>query len=203
MAHGVVTFRVIHRRREMYIGNARLCVCLSVRGRMPTLLDGPGCNLGNGRGPLVVHCWADLQSVHEFHCYDDSAVRICSRCTWQHSGEREMSASTCLWLWLRTFIFVVYKPLQVGFPPYKLQRHHIGSWHVNWQHSSYILALVGHILLLLLAAAARKSAKLKIVAHMAMKLRLQACSQVLNHVWWLLAVAVDLLLADSASRRLR
>ena len=33
-------------RREMYRGHARLCVCLSVRGRMPTLLHGPGCNLG-------------------------------------------------------------------------------------------------------------------------------------------------------------
>jgi len=27
-----------------------MCVCPSVRGRMPTLLHGPGCNLGNGRG---------------------------------------------------------------------------------------------------------------------------------------------------------
>jgi len=36
------------RRREMYCSHARLCVsvCLSVRGRMPTLLHGPGCNLG-------------------------------------------------------------------------------------------------------------------------------------------------------------
>jgi len=40
------------RRREMYCDHARLCVCvclsvcLSVRGRMPTLLHGPGCNLG-------------------------------------------------------------------------------------------------------------------------------------------------------------
>jgi len=31
-------------------------VCVSVRGLMPTLLRGPGCNLGSGRGcPLVVH----------------------------------------------------------------------------------------------------------------------------------------------------
>jgi len=36
----LVTFRVGRRRREMYCGHARLCVCvcLSVRGRMPTLL---------------------------------------------------------------------------------------------------------------------------------------------------------------------
>jgi len=48
---GVITFRVSRRRREMYCGHARLCVCLSVcvgvsvRGRMPTLLHEPGCNL--------------------------------------------------------------------------------------------------------------------------------------------------------------
>jgi len=36
---------------------------VSVRGRMPTLLHGPGCNLGSGRGcPLVVQYLADLQS---------------------------------------------------------------------------------------------------------------------------------------------
>jgi len=46
----LVTFRVSRRPREMYYGHARLCVCLSVcvsvRGRMPTLLHGPRCNLG-------------------------------------------------------------------------------------------------------------------------------------------------------------
>jgi len=41
-----ITFRVSRRPREMCCGHARLCVCLSVRGRMPTLLHGPGCNLG-------------------------------------------------------------------------------------------------------------------------------------------------------------
>ena len=38
----------------MYIGRARLSVyvsaCLSVPGRMPTLLHGPDVTLGNGRG---------------------------------------------------------------------------------------------------------------------------------------------------------
>jgi len=33
----VITFRVSRRRREMYCGHLRLCVCLSVRGGMPTL----------------------------------------------------------------------------------------------------------------------------------------------------------------------
>ena len=43
------TFCVSRRRRKMYCGHARLCVCLSVclsvRGRTPTLLHAPGCNL--------------------------------------------------------------------------------------------------------------------------------------------------------------
>jgi len=63
----------------MYCGHPRLCVsvclyvcvCVSVRGRMPTLLHGyPDVNWGSGMGcPLVVHYWADLQSVHELRCY--------------------------------------------------------------------------------------------------------------------------------------
>jgi len=62
--------RVSIRRREMYCRHPRLCVCLSVRGRMPTLLHGTGCNLGSGRGcPLFVHYWADLQSGHGLRCY--------------------------------------------------------------------------------------------------------------------------------------
>jgi len=45
-------------------------VCVSVRGRMPTLLHGIGYNLGEWyRGcPLVVHIWADLLSVHGLRC---------------------------------------------------------------------------------------------------------------------------------------
>ena len=54
----------------MYCGHALLCVCLPVRGRMPTVLHGPGCNLGQLEGmPLVVNYWADLQSVHGMRCY--------------------------------------------------------------------------------------------------------------------------------------
>jgi len=50
-----------------------LCVCVSVRGRMPTLLHGPGCNLGSGREcPLVAHYLADLQSVHELRRYGNT-----------------------------------------------------------------------------------------------------------------------------------
>jgi len=44
--------------RGMYNGHGRLCVCLSVPRRSPTLLNGPGCNLGNGRGcSLVMDYW--------------------------------------------------------------------------------------------------------------------------------------------------
>jgi len=46
----LITFCVSRRRCKMYCGHARLCVCVcvyvSVRGRTPTLLHGPGCNLG-------------------------------------------------------------------------------------------------------------------------------------------------------------
>jgi len=41
-----ITFCMSRRQRKMYCANARLCVCLSVRGRTPTLLHRPGCNLG-------------------------------------------------------------------------------------------------------------------------------------------------------------
>jgi len=43
----IITFRVSPRRREMYCGHMRLCVCLCVRGCMATLLNGPGCNWGD------------------------------------------------------------------------------------------------------------------------------------------------------------
>ena len=70
---------MLYLRGEMYIGHGRVCVCLSLPRRIPTLLHGLGCNLGKGRGcPLAVHYWA----VHGFRCYDNSA-------------EREMSASAC------------------------------------------------------------------------------------------------------------
>jgi len=42
----LVTFRVSRRQREMYIGHAHLCVCLSVPRCMPTPLHRPQCNLG-------------------------------------------------------------------------------------------------------------------------------------------------------------
>jgi len=48
----------------------RICVSVCLSGHVPTLLHGPGCDWGGGREcPLVVHYWADLQSVHGLHCY--------------------------------------------------------------------------------------------------------------------------------------
>jgi len=68
-------------------------MCVPVVRRIPTLLHGPGCNLGNGKGvPLVVHYWADLQSVRWFRCYDNISpnakcqlvlvIALCLVCTY-------------------------------------------------------------------------------------------------------------------------
>jgi len=57
------------RRRKMYCGHARLCVCLSAAVR-PHCCTDPDVTWGRGRGcPLVVHYWAHLQSVHGLRCY--------------------------------------------------------------------------------------------------------------------------------------
>jgi len=69
----LVTFRVRRSRDEMYIGHGHLCVCLCVclsLAAFPHYCNDPAITLRNGSGcPLVVHCWADLQSVHGFRCY--------------------------------------------------------------------------------------------------------------------------------------
>ena len=82
-----IAFRV---SREMYSGHASVCV--SVRCCIPTLLycTDPDVTWGNGRGcPLVVHYWADLQSLHGFRCYDNIArTRDVSQCLY----------SLCPWL---------------------------------------------------------------------------------------------------------
>ena len=76
----------------MYTGHARLsvyvCVCLSVAA-WPHYCTDLDVTWGNGRGcPLVVHCWADLQSVHGFHCYDNIA---------QAQNVSECLYSLCAW----------------------------------------------------------------------------------------------------------
>jgi len=53
----------------MYCGHARLSVCLSAAVR-PQYCTDPDVSWGRARGcPLVVHYWADLQSVHRLRCY--------------------------------------------------------------------------------------------------------------------------------------
>ena len=47
----IVTFRVSHDDANIILWSRAsvcvcVCVCVFVRGRMPTLLHGPGCNLG-------------------------------------------------------------------------------------------------------------------------------------------------------------
>ena len=70
---GFITFCVSRSRRKMYCGHARLCVCLSVclsAAVRPHYCTHPDVTWRRGRGcPLVVHYWADIQSVHGLRCY--------------------------------------------------------------------------------------------------------------------------------------
>ena len=58
-----------------------LCACLSLAA-FPHYCADPDVTWRNGREfPLVVHCWADLQSVHMFCFYDNIArTRNVSEC---------------------------------------------------------------------------------------------------------------------------
>jgi len=69
----VITFRASRIRRKMYRGHARLCVCLSAAACLHYCTD-PDVTWGSGREyPLVVHYWADLQSVaHGLRCYGNT-----------------------------------------------------------------------------------------------------------------------------------
>ena len=74
-----------------------MCVCLFL-ATFPHYCTDPDVTWGNGRGcPLVVHYWADMQLVHEFHCYDNTHVckLIVLYTANVYSTEREMSASAC------------------------------------------------------------------------------------------------------------
>jgi len=73
-----ITFRVIRSEAKciavtVVCVSVCLCVCLSLAA-FPHYCTDPDETLGNGRGcPLVVHCCADLQSVHRFRCHDNVA----------------------------------------------------------------------------------------------------------------------------------
>jgi len=68
-------------QRKMYCGHGRLCVCLCVcvsvclsvclsAAVRPHYCTDPDVTWGRVRGsPLVVHYWADLQSVHRLRSY--------------------------------------------------------------------------------------------------------------------------------------
>jgi len=74
--HGLFTSRMRLSRGEMCIGHTRLSVWLSIAA-FPHYCTDPDVTWGNGRGcTLVVHYWADLQSVHGFHCYDNIAMNV-------------------------------------------------------------------------------------------------------------------------------
>ena len=82
MIRFIATVRMRRSRSEMYIGHTCLCVCLSVTA-CPHYCTNPDASWRNGRGcPVVVQYLVDLQSVHGFRCYDNSA-------------EHKMSASAC------------------------------------------------------------------------------------------------------------
>ena len=73
----VITFRV----RPKYILATAVCVsvclsvCLSLAAFSHYCTD-PDVTWGMvGVPSIVVHCWADLQSVHSFRCYDNILVR--------------------------------------------------------------------------------------------------------------------------------
>ena len=69
-------------RGEMHSGHGRLrvclCVCLSVCPSIAAFAHDstdPDATFRNSRRcPLVVHCWAVLQSVHGFRCCDNIAT---------------------------------------------------------------------------------------------------------------------------------
>jgi len=66
---------VSRRRREIYCGHARLCVCVSAAACLHYCTD-PDVTSGNGRRcplALVVYYWADLQSVYGLRCYGNTS----------------------------------------------------------------------------------------------------------------------------------
>jgi len=92
----VITFRVSRRRREMYCGHVRLCVCLCVCVSVcacPHYCTDADETCGSGRRcPLVVHYWADLQMVHGLRCYDNITRT-------RNASEYMLALALCLVLW--------------------------------------------------------------------------------------------------------
>jgi len=73
----------------MYCGHMHLCVCLSTAACLHYCTD-PDVTCGSGsRCPIVVHYWADLQSVHGLCCYGNIMRTLVA----SYKSEREMLAS--------------------------------------------------------------------------------------------------------------
>ena len=72
----VITFHMRHCRGEMYVGHARLCVCLFLAAFPHYCTDLDLSRWKCRWCPLVVHYWADLQSLHRFHCCDSIAPNV-------------------------------------------------------------------------------------------------------------------------------
>jgi len=71
-----------------------LCVCPSSYSN--TTVHDPGRDFGEWWGcPLVVHYWADLQSVHGFRCYDNIAPN--AKCRRFHSRLARFGEKWRLW----------------------------------------------------------------------------------------------------------
>jgi len=66
----IFSFCVTCSRGEMDIGHGRHCVCLSLAA-FPHYCTDSDVTWGMVGVALVVHYWADLQSVHGFCCYDN------------------------------------------------------------------------------------------------------------------------------------
>ena len=75
----------------VYIGYGHLCVCLSV-------CPSPHSHTtARTRCPLVVHYWADLQSVHESRCYDNTRMQAYSLTHCKCVQRRTWNVSECLY----------------------------------------------------------------------------------------------------------
>jgi len=77
--------RGIAETKCIFVTAVCVSVCLSVPRRIPALLNGRGCNLGNGRRCPVRYC----------ALFGGFSIGARVSLLWQHSAEREMSASAC------------------------------------------------------------------------------------------------------------
>jgi len=74
-----------------------LCVCPRLHAH---LLHGPGYKLGDGRrGPLDVHYWADLRSVHGLRC--------CGHIAWMRNVSEYMLVLTFFLVLLLLFLMMI------------------------------------------------------------------------------------------------